>query len=257
MSPEKHLLDWQTSQTIAETISPLLGQLYREKGVEVLLFGKTLVNAATIDIIKTHRLARRYTGTPLSAEQTLPLIKALSEMELSPCRIDVGQLAHQFWKDRDDEHGVVEFAVGFEPCHDLTDFAIESLDFEEVVADVAADLRHVGHASGHVDEIRIHPGFDAAVELVRAVRILTAEPETHGRIGIGTGGDELVEVLVAHGTGWIGLTAPELRVAGPPPLSGVSHVISGRIECIGVGDELDRQGAPQIAAFAKSVHRST
>ena len=61
MTPEKHLLEWQTSQTIAETISPILGQLYRDKGVEVLLFGKTLVNAATIDIIKAHRLARRYT----------------------------------------------------------------------------------------------------------------------------------------------------------------------------------------------------
>ncbi|MFW7525416.1 glyceraldehyde-3-phosphate dehydrogenase [Vibrio ostreicida] len=109
MSPEKHLLDWQTSQTIAETISPLLGQLYREKGVEILLFGKTLVNAATIDIIKMHRLARRYTGTSLSAQQTFPLIKALSEMALSPCRIDVGQLAHQFWQDRDDEHGVKDF----------------------------------------------------------------------------------------------------------------------------------------------------
>ncbi|MGD8110721.1 glyceraldehyde-3-phosphate dehydrogenase [Vibrio sp. TRT 17S01] len=109
MSPEKHLLDWQTSQTIAETISPLLGQLYRQKGVEVLLFGKTLVNAATIDIIKAHRLARHYTGTPLSAQQTFPIIKALSEMELSPCRIDVGQLAYQFWQNRDDEHGVKDF----------------------------------------------------------------------------------------------------------------------------------------------------
>ena len=109
MSPEKHLLDWQTSQTIAESISPLLGQLYRQKGVEVLLFGKTLVNAATIDIIKTHRLARRYTGTPLTPEQTLPLIKALSEMALSPCRVDIGQLAHQFWQGRDDEHGVKDF----------------------------------------------------------------------------------------------------------------------------------------------------
>ncbi|KJY84545.1 glyceraldehyde-3-phosphate dehydrogenase [Vibrio galatheae] len=109
MSPEKHLLDWQTSQTIAETISPLLGQLYRHKGVEVLLFGKTLVNAATIDIIKTHRLARRYTGTALTPEQTLPLIKALSEMELSPCRVDIGQLAHQFWQGRDDAHGVKDF----------------------------------------------------------------------------------------------------------------------------------------------------
>ncbi len=63
MSPEKHLLDWQTSQTIAESIAPTLGQLYRQKGVEVILFGKTLVNATTIDIIKAHRIAKRYTGS--------------------------------------------------------------------------------------------------------------------------------------------------------------------------------------------------
>ena len=109
MTPEKHLLEWQTSQTIAETISPLLGQLYRDKGVEVLLFGKTLVNAATIDIIKAHRLARRYTGQSLSPEQTLPLIKTLANMELSPCRVDIGQLAHTFWQERDDEHGVKDY----------------------------------------------------------------------------------------------------------------------------------------------------
>lgn len=109
MTPEKHLLEWQTSQTIAETISPILGQLYRDKGVEVLLFGKTLVNAATIDIIKAHRLARRYTGQSLSPEQTLPLIKTLASMELSPCRVDIGQLAHTFWQERDDEHGVKDY----------------------------------------------------------------------------------------------------------------------------------------------------
>ena len=62
MSPEKHLLDWQTSQTIAESIAPTLGQLYRQKGVEVILFGKTLVNATTIDIIKAHRPGRRAPG---------------------------------------------------------------------------------------------------------------------------------------------------------------------------------------------------
>lgn len=109
MTPEKHLSEWQTSQTIAETISPILGQLYRDKGVEVLLFGKTLVNAATIDIIKAHRLARRYTGQSLSPEQTLPLIKTLASMELSPCRVDIGQLAHTFWQERDDEHGVKDY----------------------------------------------------------------------------------------------------------------------------------------------------
>ena len=110
MSPEKHLLEWQDSQTIAETTTPMIRQLYRQKGVEVLLFGKTLVNAYVIDIIKTHRLARHYTGTPLSLQQTLPFIKALTEMDgLSPCRVDIGQLAHQYWLSHDSEKEIKDF----------------------------------------------------------------------------------------------------------------------------------------------------
>lgn len=109
MSPEKHLLDWQTSQMIAETVSPTLGQLYRTKGVEVILFGKPLVNATTIEFIKAHRVARRYTGTTLSPEQTLPFIQRLSTMELSPCRVDVGQLAHQFWTQHNDITALDDF----------------------------------------------------------------------------------------------------------------------------------------------------
>ena len=109
MSPEKHLLDWQTSQTIAESIAPTLGQLYRQKGVEVILFGKTLVNATTIDIIKAHRIAKRYTGSPLTAEQTQPIIQHLLSMRLSPCRVDVGRLAAQYWENHEDLSAMDDF----------------------------------------------------------------------------------------------------------------------------------------------------
>ncbi|MFZ3442101.1 glyceraldehyde-3-phosphate dehydrogenase [Vibrio harveyi] len=109
MSPEKYLQDWQTSQTIAESISPLIGKLYRQKGIEVVLFGKTLINATTIDILKTHRIARRYTGSPLSLEQTMPIIQALCEMSISSCRIDVGQLAGMYWKDHEDTAALSDF----------------------------------------------------------------------------------------------------------------------------------------------------
>ncbi|EGR2188671.1 glyceraldehyde-3-phosphate dehydrogenase [Vibrio parahaemolyticus] len=102
MSPEKYLQDWQTSQTIAESISPLIGKLYRQKGIEVVLFGKTLINATTIDILKTHRVARRYTGNPLSLEHTMPIIQALCEMSISSCRVDVGQLATKYWNEHED-----------------------------------------------------------------------------------------------------------------------------------------------------------
>lgn len=109
MSPEKHLQDWQASQTIAESMSPLIAQLYRNKGVEIILFGKTLINAATIDIIKTHRIARRYTGEALSLQQTMPIVEQLTRMPLSPSRIDIGQLAHRFWQDHNDTQGLTDF----------------------------------------------------------------------------------------------------------------------------------------------------
>ncbi|WGY45431.1 MULTISPECIES: glyceraldehyde-3-phosphate dehydrogenase [unclassified Vibrio] len=109
MSPEKHLQDWQASQTIAESMSPLIAQLYRNKGVEIILFGKTLINAATIDIIKTHRIARRYTGEALSLQQTMPIVEKLTQMALSPSRIDIGQLAHRFWQTHNDTHGLDDF----------------------------------------------------------------------------------------------------------------------------------------------------
>ncbi|MCG3723471.1 glyceraldehyde-3-phosphate dehydrogenase [Vibrio cincinnatiensis] len=119
MSPEKHLLDWQVSQTIAESMSPLIGQLYRQQGVETLLFGKTLINATTIDIIKNHRVARHYTGEPLALEQTMPLLESLSKMTCSPCRIDIGQLAYQYWQQHDNQTALQDYLQT--ALHDVLD----------------------------------------------------------------------------------------------------------------------------------------
>ncbi|NUY55143.1 glyceraldehyde-3-phosphate dehydrogenase [Salinivibrio sp. EAGSL] len=109
MSPEHYLLDWQTSQTHSETMYPLLSQLYRQKGVEIQLFGRQLINASTIDIIKAHRVARRYTGDTLAPSQTLPLIEAMAELDLAPSKIDIGQLAWTYWQSHDSEHGITDF----------------------------------------------------------------------------------------------------------------------------------------------------
>ena len=78
------------------------------KGVEVILYGKTLINAATIDIIKTHRIARRYTGTALSRTNRTDFA-ALAGLDLSPCRIDIGQLGHQYWQHHTDENSLDDF----------------------------------------------------------------------------------------------------------------------------------------------------
>ncbi|MBC5852363.1 glyceraldehyde-3-phosphate dehydrogenase [Vibrio metschnikovii] len=131
MSPEKHRLDWQISQTIAESMSPLIGKLYRQAGVEILLFGKTLINATTIDIIKAHKIASRYIGESLSLEQTIPLLTSLAEMTLSPCKIDIGQLAHRYWQHHDDADAMQDYlhtalveAVNGEPMNQPKDVVL-------------------------------------------------------------------------------------------------------------------------------------
>jgi glyceraldehyde 3-phosphate dehydrogenase len=102
MSPEQHLTQWQQSQADAETMSPLISKLYREKGVEIQIYGRAVINASTIDLLKSHRVARWYTGQEVTTAHTLPILEALAQMPLSHCRIDIGRLANLYWRDHED-----------------------------------------------------------------------------------------------------------------------------------------------------------
>ena len=46
---------WQERQDYAESMQPLIGRLYRNKGVEISVYGRPLVSASTIDVIKAHK----------------------------------------------------------------------------------------------------------------------------------------------------------------------------------------------------------
>ncbi|MGV3003462.1 glyceraldehyde-3-phosphate dehydrogenase [Vibrio sp. E150_018] len=96
MNAQAHQQEWQQAQTIAENLLPKIAQLYRQKGVELLMFGKTLINASTIDMIKLTHLAHRYTHQSLNLQQIEPLIEQLCDMPLSPCYIDIGKLSQQY-----------------------------------------------------------------------------------------------------------------------------------------------------------------
>lgn len=90
------LSSWEERQEYAELMQPLIGRLYRTKSVEILVYGRTLLNGSTIDIIKTHRLVRQHEGEKLRLRESYPFLKALSEMELAPARIDLGKLAYNY-----------------------------------------------------------------------------------------------------------------------------------------------------------------
>ncbi|QFU22814.1 glyceraldehyde-3-phosphate dehydrogenase [Shewanella eurypsychrophilus] len=106
MSADKHLQSWQERFEMAEAMQPLLGKLYRNQGVEVVLYGKPLLNASTIEIIKSHRLVRRFVGYKLRLRESFPFVEALSKLAVKQCKVDIGKLAIKYWRENDDASGI-------------------------------------------------------------------------------------------------------------------------------------------------------
>jgi glyceraldehyde 3-phosphate dehydrogenase len=95
-SEQALLASWQERQEYAERMLPLLGNLYRNKAVEVSIYGRSLLGASTIDIIKAHRTVRLKEGDKLRLRESWPLLEQLSKLTLAPANVDLGKLAYAF-----------------------------------------------------------------------------------------------------------------------------------------------------------------
>ncbi|WP_440876718.1 glyceraldehyde-3-phosphate dehydrogenase [Thalassotalea sp. PLHSN55] len=94
---EEYQTSWQERQTFAENMQPIIGQLFRNKGIEITVYGRPLVNASAIDIIKAHKSVALHEESKLRLRESYPFVEALSEMQLAPARIDIGKLAYSYW----------------------------------------------------------------------------------------------------------------------------------------------------------------
>lgn len=77
----------------------MIGHLYRERDVTVLVHSRSLVNKSVISILKTHRYVRQIEGRELAIEDTFPILQALAELDLGPARVDIGRLAVSYAED--------------------------------------------------------------------------------------------------------------------------------------------------------------
>jgi len=89
---EQYLNDWKARQNLAEKMIPLVGEMYRERGLVVLVYGRRLMNASTVEILKAHRYARQMTGIELDIATSYEMLEAIGAMDLAPARLDLGKL---------------------------------------------------------------------------------------------------------------------------------------------------------------------
>jgi len=88
-----HFADWKRREALAEAMIPVIGKLYRERDVTILVHSRSLVNKSAISILKTHKYVRQIETRELDIEETWPILQVLADLDLGPARIDVGKLA--------------------------------------------------------------------------------------------------------------------------------------------------------------------
>ena len=86
---------WKWREGLAEMMVPIVGDLYRN-GINVLVYGKSLVNQSPVEIMRAHIFARQSDDNELSELETFPILQYLSNIEIADCEIDVGELAVKY-----------------------------------------------------------------------------------------------------------------------------------------------------------------
>ncbi|GAA6133575.1 glyceraldehyde-3-phosphate dehydrogenase [Oceaniserpentilla sp. 4NH20-0058] len=96
---EASLTDWTMREETAESMIPLIGGLYRKNNVVLSVYGRAIINRSVIDILKAHRFVRQVEKEELSVLETFPVLKALIDLNVNACHIDIGKMAVNFRKE--------------------------------------------------------------------------------------------------------------------------------------------------------------
>lgn len=106
---ENQLNDWIKHERAAIELISVVGSLWFEKSVELLIFRNQLYDRSASEIMKLHQYAKDIVKKPINVEDTLAIAKAIQELELAPSRIDIGRLGAEWQHEKNNFKTVNEF----------------------------------------------------------------------------------------------------------------------------------------------------
>ncbi len=119
-SYEEHIsLRVQQDKAAAEFVK-IVTDLWLDKSIEVTLFRKPLLDQSISEILNTHHYARQIKDEPITIEITLDLLRTISKVDAAPARLDVGRLAAEWIKEKDQFESIDSFV------HDKLDHLIDA-----------------------------------------------------------------------------------------------------------------------------------
>ena len=90
--------NWIEKEKKALELISIVGKLWFDRSIELVLFRKPLFDVGSSEILTHHQYAKAISGKDISIYETLELAATIAKCNLAPSRIDVGRLASE-WLD--------------------------------------------------------------------------------------------------------------------------------------------------------------
>ncbi len=97
---EAQLNDWISQEKAAIELIGIIGKLWFEKSIELILFRNQLVDRSASEIMKLHLYAKDIVKKTISVSDTVMLATDLYNSDVCPSRIDIGKLAFEYQQEK-------------------------------------------------------------------------------------------------------------------------------------------------------------
>jgi glyceraldehyde 3-phosphate dehydrogenase len=91
--------NWITDEKFGFEFVNLVGQLYYDKSIELIIFRSQLIDRSASVILKKHSHSLSVIGKELKIEDSVLLARELIKMDLPPARIDIGKLNREWTEE--------------------------------------------------------------------------------------------------------------------------------------------------------------
>jgi len=104
---ENEFNSWIDKEKKAIELINVVGKLWFDRSIELLLFRKPLFDIGSSEVLAHHQYAKTIVNKNISIYETLAIAQAIAKSNLAPSRIDIGRLAAE-WIDADGKFSNIE-----------------------------------------------------------------------------------------------------------------------------------------------------
>ena len=97
---EHDLHAWIEDEKAGIELIGIIGNLWFDKSVELIIFRNQLVDRSTSEILNLHQYAKDIVKQPITVKDTLTIAKEIGLLNIAPARIDIGRLTSEWLNEK-------------------------------------------------------------------------------------------------------------------------------------------------------------